>query len=98
SDPLIRCEAKECMLCSHWRIDLNDLKVKRDQIVKNVKKNRYNQKELMNYIYKIHTNTALNIMTHEHLENETDLDQTFVYIKSELQNLSKLIQIERSIY
>lgn len=42
SDSLIRCEAKECMLCSHWRIDLNDLKVKRDQIIKKVNKNRDN--------------------------------------------------------
>jgi hypothetical protein len=52
----------------------------------------------MNFIYKIHTNTVLNIMTSEHLENEKDLQQTFRNIKSELHNLSKLIQIERNIY
>ncbi|MDQ0298695.1 hypothetical protein J2S78_001103 [Salibacterium salarium] len=98
SDSLIRCEAKECMLCSHWRIDLDDLKVQHDQIIKKVNKNRDNLMELMNFIYKIHTNTAINIMTPEHLENEKGLEQTFLNIKSELQNLSKLIQIERSIY
>src|SRR5699024_984869 len=80
SDSLIRCEAKECMLCSHWRIDLNDLKVKRDQIIKKVNKNRDNLMELMNFIYKIHTNTALNIMTPEHLENKKDLEQQFLNI------------------
>src|SRR5699024_12041722 len=42
SDSLIRCEAKECMLCSHSRIDLNDLNMKRDQIIKKVNKNRDN--------------------------------------------------------
>ncbi|HDK7669232.1 TPA: site-specific integrase [Staphylococcus aureus] len=98
SDSLIRCEAKECMLCSHWRIDLDDLKVKHDQIIEKVNKNHDNLMELMNFIYKIHTNTALNIMTPEHLENEKDLEQTHLNVKSELQNLSKLIQIERSIY
>ncbi|MCR0852999.1 integrase [Staphylococcus aureus] len=98
SDSLIRCEAKECMFCSHWRIDLDDLKVKHDQIIEKVNKNHDNLMELMNFIYKIHTNTALNIMTPEHLENEKDLEQTHLNVKSELQNLSKLIQIERSIY
>ena len=98
SDSLVRCEAKECMLCSHWRIDLDDLKLKQEQIVEKVNKNRDNLMELMNFIYKIHTNTALNIMTPEHLENEKNLEQTFLNIKSELDNLSKLIQIERSIY
>jgi len=98
SDSLIRCESKECMLCSHWRIDLDDLKVKHDQIIEKVNKNRNNLMELMNFIHKIHTNTALNTMTPEHLENEKNIQQTFLNIKSELQNLSKLIQIERSIY
>src|SRR5699024_8327913 len=97
-DSLIRGKAKECMLCRHGPIDLNDLKVKRDQILKKVKKKRDNLMKLMNLIYKIKTNTDLNIMTPEHLENEKDLEQTFLNIKSELQNLSKLIQIERSIY
>ena len=68
SDSLIRCESKECMLCSHWRIDLDDLKVKHDQIIEKVNKNRNNLMELMNFIHKIHTNTALNTMTPEHLE------------------------------
>lgn len=86
------------MLCSHWRIDLDDLKVKHDQIIEKVNKNRNNLMELMNFIHKIHTNTALNTMTPEHLENEKNIQQTFLNIKSELQNLSKLIQIERSIY
>src|SRR5699024_2022351 len=98
SDSLIRCEAKECMLCSHWRIDLNDLKVTRDQIIKKVNKNRDNLMELMNFIYKIQRNTAITIMTSGQHENEKDLAQTFLKIKSQLQNLSKLIQIERSSY
>lgn len=67
-------------------------------IIEKVNKNRNNLTELMNFIYKIHTNTVLNIMTPEHLENEKDLQQTFRNIKLELHNLSKLIQIERSIY
>lgn len=58
------------MLCSHWRIDLDGLKLKHDLIIEKVNKNRNNLMELMNFIYKIHTNTALNIMTPEHLENE----------------------------
>ncbi|ADU31289.1 tyrosine-type recombinase/integrase [Evansella cellulosilytica] len=98
SDSLIRCESKECMLCSHWRIDLDGLKIKHDLIIEKVNKNRNNLMELMNFIYKIHTNTVLNIMTPEHLENEKDLQRTFQKVKSELHNLSKLIQIERSIY
>ncbi|RST76212.1 site-specific integrase [Siminovitchia acidinfaciens] len=98
SDSLIRCEAKECMNCSHWRIDLDDLKLRHDLIIEKVNKNRNNLIELMNFIYKVHTNTVLNITTSEHLGNEKDLQQTFQKVKSELQNLSKLIEIERSIY
>src|SRR5699024_11489185 len=97
SDSLIRCEANECMLCSHWRIDLNELEVKHDLIVEKVNKKRNNLLDLMNFIYKIHTNTALNIMSSEYLEQEKDLHQTFQNIKSEIHNLSKLIQIERGI-
>src|SRR5699024_11998719 len=33
-DTFIRGEAKECMLCSHWPMDLYYLKVKRTQIIK----------------------------------------------------------------
>lgn len=99
TDSLIRCEAKECMLCSHWRIDLDDIKLKEDLIIEKVNKNRNNLIELMNFIYKIHTNTVLNIMSPGYyLENEKDLQQTFQKVKSELHNLSKLIQIERNIY
>lgn len=98
SDSLIRCEAKECMHCSHWRIDLEDIKLKHDLIIEKINKNRNNLIELMNFIYKIHTNTVLNIMTPGYLENEKDLQQTFKKIKSELHNLSKLIEIERNIY
>ncbi|CAM3746784.1 tyrosine-type recombinase/integrase [Mesobacillus zeae] len=98
SDSLIRCEAKECMLCSHWRIDFDDIKLKHNLIIEKVNKNRNNLNELMNFIYKIHTNTVLNTLTPKHLENEKDLQQTLQKVKSELHNLSKLIQFERNIY
>ncbi|MCZ8533031.1 integrase [Psychrobacillus psychrodurans] len=98
SDSLIRCEAKECMLCSHWRIELDDIKLKHDLIIEKVNKNRDNLIELMNFIYKVHTNTVLNIMSPEHLENENHLQHTLQKVKSELHNISKIIQIERNIY
>lgn len=97
SDSLIRCEAKECMLCSHWRIDLDDLKSEHHHILNKINQNRNNLIDLMNFIYKIHTKTVLNIMTGESLENDRKLEQTFIDIKSNLDKLSKLTQIERSI-
>src|SRR5699024_176466 len=98
SDSLIRCEAKECMLYSNWRIDLNDLKVKLDQILKNIINKQNNHMELIKYNYKIHTNTAITNMTPDNLENEKDLDQTLLKNKSDKKNITTQNQIARRIY
>jgi len=86
------------MLCSHWRLDLEDLQSKHDLIVDKINNNRNKLIELMNFIYKLHTNGVLNMTEPGHLDNETDLQQKLKKVKSELHNLSKLMQYEGGIY
>lgn len=98
SDSQVRCEAVECMFCSHWRLDLDDLYYKHNLIVNKLNENQNNLIDLMNFIYKLHTKGILNIMAPGHLENETNLQQVLQKIKSEIHNRSILTQYERSIY
>lgn len=60
SDSLIRCESTECMLCTHWRIDYDDL-IKNSEEILN--KTKSNITELMNFIYYLRTNAEFNLNT-----------------------------------
>lgn len=98
SDYLIRCEAKECMNCSHWRVELDDLQQKHDLIINKINTNRNSLIELMNFFYKLHTKSILKNTELCHIEDEKSSQIYIKKINAELQNLSNLVQIERRLH
>ena len=98
TDPLVRCEASECMLCSHWGIDLKELELKHNIINEKINKKKSSITELMNFIYNIQMRTSLKPSTSAYLKNEEDLQNKLKKIDSELRNLASLSKINKGTF
>lgn len=95
TDPLVRCEASECMLCIHWGIELKELESNSEIINEKISKKKNSITELMNFIYNIQTRTSLKPSNSAYLKNEEDLQNKLKKVDSELRNLAVLSKINK---
>lgn len=99
SDSLVRCEATECMLCTHWRINYDDLIRNSEEILNNINKTKSNITELMNFIYSLRTNAEFNLNTE--FKSEDNISRALKKVNSEIVNLFELTKLqkgENSVY
>lgn len=94
SDALQRCEADECMLCSHWRIDKEELNENHFEIIKKINNTRDNVTELMNFIQSFHKNIINEMPDTNDFENDITRLTTLNKINSEIINLTKLTNLK----
>lgn len=90
TDSLQRCESEECMLCSHWRIDAQELLKKEDLIKECFSKRRRHIHELFAFIKNLHTHILKDEFTRTNPNTLKQLKTTSKQIQAEIYNLTKI--------
>ncbi|WP_102707262.1 tyrosine-type recombinase/integrase [Terribacillus saccharophilus] len=91
SDDQQRCEAEICFYCSHWRIDFNELKEKKQFILNEINEKRLVLRELGEFIKQLHIKIleTNEIQSAQHYTEQ--LKGTVKNMQSKLQSYSSIL-------